>query len=178
MDKKIFSLSDIVRCACMTALIAVCSWITVPIIPQIPFTMQTFAVFFALEFAGGKCATVSALVYLALGAVGAPVFSGFRGGVGHLVGPTGGYIVGFLISCAVFWVFEKRAKKNAPLHIAVAALSMISCYALGTVWFMIQTGTPFGASLAKCVVPYIAPDAVKIALAAFLASRLKKIIKV
>ena len=162
----------------MTALIAVCSWITVPIIPEIPFTMQTFAVFFALEFVGGKRGAVSTFVYIALGAVGAPVFSGFRGGLGHLAGPTGGYIVGFLASCAVFWVFEKRMEKRAILHICVLALSMIACYALGTAWFMIQTKLPLGASLVKCVIPYIAPDAVKIALAVFLSSRLKKIIKI
>ena len=162
----------------MTALIAVCSWITVPIIPEIPFTMQTFAVFFALEFVGGKRGAVSTFVYIALGAVGAPVFSGFRGGLGHLAGPTGGYIVGFLASCAVFWAFEKRMKKRTVLHILALALSMIACYALGTVWFMIQTKLPLGASLVKCVIPYIAPDAVKIALAVFLSSRLKKKIKI
>ncbi len=178
MDRKIFSLSDLVRCAALTALIVVCSWITVPVIPEVPFTMQTFAVFFALEFSGGKCGAVSTAVYLALGAAGVPVFSGFRGGVGHLAGPTGGYLVGFLASCVVYRVFEKRMKNRAVLHFAVLAASMVSCYALGTAWFMIQTKLPLGASLMKCVVPYIAPDTVKIALAVFLSSRLKRIIKV
>lgn len=178
MSKRVFSLTDLVRCAVMTALIAVCSWITVPVIPEIPFTMQTFAVFFALAFAGGKCGTVSVALYIALGAAGVPVFSGFRGGIGHLAGPTGGYIVGFLASCAVFWMLEKRSDMSVTIRIASLALSIIACYALGTAWFMIQTKLPLGVSLVKCVVPYIVPDAVKITLAVFLSSRLKKIIKV
>ena len=162
----------------MTAAIAVCSWITVPVIPEIPFTMQTFAVFFALEYAGGKCGTVSVVTYMALGALGVPVFSGFRGGVGHLVGPTGGYIVGFILTCAVFWMFEKQFSSGRAFHYVALALALVACYVAGTVWFIIQTKIPLDAALVKCVLPYIAPDAVKIALAVFLSAKLKKIIKV
>ena len=178
MSRRTFTVSDIVWCAAMTALIVVCSWITVPLIPDIPFTMQTFAIFFALEFAGALRGTVSLLVYLALGAVGVPVFSGFRGGVGHLLGPTGGYLVGFILTCAVYRMFEKQFESGRAFHYVSLALALVACYAAGTVWFVIQTKTPVGAAVVKCVLPYIAPDAVKIALAVFLASKLKKIIKV
>ena len=76
-------------------LIAVCSWISIP--AAVPFTLQTFAVFFVLSLLGGKLGTLSILVYILLGAAGIPVFAGFSAGLGVLLGSTGGYIAGFLI---------------------------------------------------------------------------------
>lgn len=178
--KKAFPLSDIVRIAVMAALIAVCSWLTVtiPFISEVPFTLQTFAVFFALEFAAGRNGTISILIYLLLGAVGVPVFSGFRGGIGHLLGPTGGYIVGFLLTGIIFWIFDKKFGVKSIMHYVILAAGLLACYACGTVWFTVQMSVPVGTALLKCVLPYIIPDVIKIGLAVLLASRLKKIIKV
>ena len=86
---------DLVLIALFAALMALCAWVTVPY--AVPFTMQTFGVFLALLLLGGKRGTICMAVYLLLGAVGLPVFSGFRGGVGALVGSTGGYLVGFIV---------------------------------------------------------------------------------
>ena len=88
-------MNSITRIAMMTALLAICSWITIPF--AVPFTMQTFAVFLALIICGGVEGSIAIAVYIALGAVGIPVFSGFSGGVSALIGPTGGYIFGFLL---------------------------------------------------------------------------------
>ena len=176
-DNKLFTLSDTVRIAVMAALICVCSWIVVPM-PQIPFTMQTFAIFFALEFVGGRNATAAYFVYIFLGCVGVPVFSGFKGGVGHLVGPTGGYLLGFVFSCIIFWIFEKRAANRPLLHILSLALGLLVCYGAGTIWFVMVTKSTFASALMLCVVPYIGPDVVKIALAFLLGRKLKKVIKV
>ncbi|MBP5250511.1 MAG: biotin transporter BioY, partial [Lachnospiraceae bacterium] len=90
--------------AMMAAIMAVCAWITIP--AAVPFTLQTFAVFLAICVLGGKNGTIAVFVYILLGAVGLPVFSGFKGGVGVLLGNTGGYIIGFLFSALVMWLLE------------------------------------------------------------------------
>ena len=85
---------DMAYISLSAAVIAVCAWITVPF--TVPFTMQTFAVFLAVLLFGSARGMLSILLYIALGAVGLPVFSSFGGGIGVLIGPTGGYIIGFL----------------------------------------------------------------------------------
>ena len=94
--------SLLVQIALFAAIIAVCSWIQIPM--TVPFTMQTFAVFCALATLGGKGGTISVLIYIVLGAVGVPVFAGFTGGVGILFGTTGGYIIGFLFTGLLYWL--------------------------------------------------------------------------
>ena len=178
MGKRIIKLNDLVKIASMSALLAVCSWVTIPLpFSGVPVTLQTFAVFFAIEFIGCKRALVSYIVYLAIGAVGVPVFSGFGGGVGHLLGPTGGYLFGFVFTCIFCMIFEKR-HKSGLFHYIILAAGLLVCYICGTAWFVFQTGNGVGKSLLLCVTPYIIPDAVKIALASFVASKMKKIIKI
>lgn len=159
--------------ALMAALTAVCAWITVP--AAVPFTMQTFAVVLSLELLGGKRGTAAVLVYLLLGAVGLPVFSGFTGGVGHFAAPTGGYLLGFLVSGAVYIAGEKRLKKKLPGHILLIALALAGCYLPGTLWFSLSTGTPFVPAFMICVLPFVLPDAAKAALAAVVAARVRRI---
>ena len=88
--------------ALFAVLLTVCAWISVPL--PVPFTLQTFAIFAALGILGGRRGTWAVAVYLLLGAVGLPVFSGFRGGLGALLGTTGGYILGFLALALVYWL--------------------------------------------------------------------------
>ena len=90
-----FRTLDIVYIAVCAALMAVCSWIQIPTV--VPFTLQTFAVFFAVYFLGGKKGTLAVFIYILLGMVGLPVFAGFKGGFGALFGMTGGYIMGFIL---------------------------------------------------------------------------------
>ena len=87
--------------ALFVAVMAICSWVSIP--SAVPFTLQTFAVFCALCLLGGKRGTIAILVYIALGAIGLPVFSGFSGGIGILLGTTGGYIWGFLLTGLLYW---------------------------------------------------------------------------
>ena len=155
------------RCALFAALMAVCAWLSIPT-PDIAFTMQTFGVFLALGVLGGKWGTVSILIYLALGAVGMPVFSGFRGGAGVLLGVTGGYIWGFLATGLVYWLLERL---NRTLALAGG---LTACYLCGCLWFSLYAGSAgFAASVLKCVVPYLIPDLCKLVLAERLARRLK-----
>lgn len=159
------------------ALIAICSWITIP--SMVPFTMQTFAVFLTLGLLGGKRGTMSVIVYLLLGAIGLPVFSGFAGGIGHMMGPTGGYIIGFIGTALVMWIFERKFGNGQKSLIASMAIGLLVCYAFGTAWFMAvytkNTGAiGLGTALSMCVVPYLIPDALKIILASLLCNRLRK----
>lgn len=160
------------------AIMAVCAWISIPVL-EIAFTMQTFAVFLALGVLGGKWGTVSILIYMLLGAVGMPVFSGFRGGPGVLFGVTGGYIMGFLGSGLVYWLITTLAKDKAWSKLLGMVAGLLVCYAFGSVWFLVlyvQKGNAItlGAVLMTCVVPYLIPDACKIALAWILTGRLGK----
>lgn len=177
MNKRLLSLTYI---AMGTALIAVCAWITLPLGP-VPFTMQTFAVIAVAGLLGWKRGVASVLVYIAVGALGAPVFSGFGGGIGVLTGVTGGYIVGFIFTALIVGLTADRCKKALPLSISMLG-GILCCYAFGTVWFM-AVYTRFTGSiglmsvLSSCVFPYILPDILKMALALLLTKRLRKYVK-
>ena len=175
--KKKLRTVDIAYIGLFAALIAVCAQIAVPM--TVSFTMQTFAVFSALAILGGKNGTISILIYIALGAIGVPVFAGFSGGIGVLFGTTGGYILGFLFSGLLYWLITHFLGTKLPVMIAAMALGLIVCYTFGTVWF-IQVYTSkvesigLMAALGWCVFPFILPDCVKIALAILIAKRLPK----
>ena len=156
-----------VRAALFAGAMAVCAWLAVPI-PDIGFTMQTFGVFLALGLLGGKWGTVSIGLYLLLGLVGLPVFSGFRGGPGVLLGVTGGYLWGFLLSGLVYWAAERLGKLPAMI------LGLLACYGCGTAWFLMYSGGGLGFVLLRCVVPYLIPDGIKIFLAWSLSKRLAR----
>lgn len=173
-------LKGMILCALFAALMAVCSWITIPYV--VPFTMQTFAVFVALDLLGWRGTLITVLVYMALGAVGLPVFSGFSGGVSHLIGPTGGYIVGFAAMAAVYGLTVHFAGESRKAKILGMVLGLITCYAFGTVWFVLVYSAQKGAvsvltALSWCVFPYILPDLVKMALAFLLSERVAKSLK-
>ena len=172
---------DLCYIALMAALMAVCSWITVPFGP-VPFTMQTFAIFAALLLLGGKRGTLAITLYLCLGLVGLPVFSGFQGGPGVLLGTTGGYIIGFIGSALVYWLVTAKLGNRTPVVACGCLLGLLVCYAFGTAWFLaLYTSTKgpisLAAALAACVVPFIVPDLLKIALAVLLARRVGKYLK-
>ena len=168
---------DIVMIGIFAALIAICSWISIP--TAVPFTLQTFGVFMAVEVLGGKRGTLAVLVYLLLGAVGLPVFAGFTGGMGIIAGSTGGYIVGFLAAALLMWLLESVLPKKPVSEVIAMAAGLIVCYALGTAWFMVvfaRNSGPVGllTVLGWCVFPFIIPDLIKIALAFLLGRRLRR----
>ena len=175
------SVRDMSLSALFAALIAVCSWISVP--SAVPFTLQTFGVFMAAGLLGGKRGTVSVLIYILLGAAGIPVFSGFKGGAGVLAGSTGGYIVGFLFTALIMWLFEAKARNRKYTLPISMAVGLLACYAFGTAWFMLVYARTSGSvglvtALTWCVFPFILPDAAKITLACFLIRRIKNVVRV
>ena len=178
MDKH--NIRGMASVAMGAALLAVCAWIAVP--TAIPFTLQTFGVCLVAALLGLRGGLWTVAVYLLLGAVGAPVFSGFRGGFGALLGATGGYLIGFLFTALAVGAAAERFGRRLPVLLGSMALGVLLCYAFGTAWFVLVYSRGSGAvgvgtALSWCVLPYLLPDAVKIALAAILARRLYPILR-
>lgn len=181
-EKKLFSVQNMVLIAVFTALIAVCSWILIPVEP-VPFTLQTFAVFVTAGLLGSKRGAISVVVYVLLGLVGVPVFSKFGAGLSVIAGPTGGYIVGFIFTVVITGIIIKASKKmNNTGRIIMMAVAMavgdIVCFAIGTIWFMVIMKTGLVATLGLCVFPYIIPDLIKIVVAVIVVDRMRKYIKI
>lgn len=168
---------NMARCALFAALLAVSAWLAVPM-GDISFTLQTFAVVLTLGLLGGKWGSAAIFVYLLLGAAGLPVFSGFQGGLGILLGVTGGYVMGFMIWALVYWLITTLWGNGEKNCIFATVLGLLLCYAFGTVWFYLgyaQEGG-IGLILLKCVIPYLFPDTVKLALAWLLTRRLRRFV--
>ena len=167
---------DMVLIAISAALITVCSWISIPLGP-VPFTLQTMGILAVMLTCGGRRGTIAILVYLAMGACGLPVFAGFKGGIASLAGPTGGFLIGFIIAALVFWLLEKLI--FGALNSLVFEIVL---YTVGVIWFMTvyaaQTGpVGFGTVMTMCVIPFIIPDAVKLIAAVVIGERAGKLVK-
>ncbi len=167
---------ELVKSALGAALLSVSAWITVP--ATVPFTMQTFMLSLLLLTVGANVTLFSTLVYLLVGALGIPVFSGFGGGVGILFGPTGGYLIGFLFFPLFGLLFQKAARKTPKWQYLPCALGLSFCYLFGSLQFVLvaEKSLRFSSLLSAfsvCVLPFIPADIVKIALAAVVAKRLK-----
>ena len=122
---------NMARCALLTALLCVCAWIGFPL-GDVAITMQTFALFLTLGLLGGKNGSLVCLLYLLLGAVGLPVFSGFRGGPGALLGATGGYLTGFLACGLVYWLLTSLFPKGIWIPMLTG---LLVCYCIGSLWY-------------------------------------------
>lgn len=155
---------QLVRIALMAAVLCVLAPWKIPVGP-IPITLASFGVYLAAGVLGPLEGTIAVVVYVLLGAVGVPVFSGFTGGAGCLLGLTGGYILGYIPCAAVSGLLMGR---NAPLWRRALALvaGTAVLYALGTAMYCIQSGKALAAALAACVLPFLTLDAVKIAVCA------------
>ncbi|MCR5593443.1 MAG: biotin transporter BioY [Saccharofermentans sp.] len=180
---------DLVLAAICAALITITSWISINVW-EIPFTLQTFGILLVLFSIGGKRGTVSIAVYILLGLIGAPVFAGFKSGPASLVGPTGGFIIGFLVAALVYWLVDekvfKKLKSSPSKHMIFCAIEGIIVelvlYVFGVAWFMImytRKSGPIGlgAVLMMCVVPFLLPDAVKLICACASSIRTSRAIK-
>ena len=175
MSEEMIFLSQRTRNLTFTALfaavIAVCAQITVPMPSGVSFTLQTFAVALAGYLLGAKYGTLTVLVYLLLGAVGAPVFSAFHGGFHILLGKTGGYLWGFLPMVFLCGLAARGRGKVLPYLWGVPGLLL--CHLFGTLQNMLLAGGGFWALLMVYSVPYLLKDVLTVAAAALLAARLR-----
>lgn len=156
---------DIVMTGMFTAIICVMAQIVIPIQP-IPFSLALFAIFLTGALLTPRYAFLAVFVYLLLGACGVPVFAGFRGGLAHLTGPTGGYLAAYPIMAFVTALITKYIKKYRLLALSIGMLSaLILCYLIGTLWFCFISGNSFYSALFTCVVPFVIFDVIKAVLA-------------
>ena len=145
-----------------TSLIAIMAQISIPMPAGVPMTLQTFAVPLAGIVLGRKRGFLAAAVYVLLGAVGAPVFAGFTGGIGIILGATGGFIVSFpLMAYLAGLGMEKMSRVYLWGSLIIGAFLNYAC---GTVWFMAFSGSALQTALMGCVVPFIPTSIVKIIL--------------
>ena len=149
------------------AMMALCAWIALPL-PPVAFTLQTFAVLLALGLLGGKWGCGAIFLYLILGAAGLPVFSSFQGGLGVLLGASGGFLWGFLLGGLTFLALERFGRIPALLSCQAV------CYICGCLWFLQYTGGGLTFVLLRCVVPFLVPDGLKLYLAWVLGRRLRR----
>ena len=157
--------------AIFVVLIAVCGWISIP--TAVPFTLQTFAVSMTVLMLGGRRGTIALATFILL-----PVLSGFSGGLGVLLGPTGGYIVGWLVLGLEYWLITKLAGDTLPVRLIAILLGMVTLYVFGTLWFYkVYTGggeaITMHDALMWCVVPFLIPEVFKQILAFTLSARLR-----
>lgn len=170
----------------MTAVVCVIApWsLSIPVSP-VPISLGSLAIYFALMVLGMKRGTIVTLLYILIGLVGVPVFSGLSGGAGKLLGPTGGYIVGYIfmaLICGFFldkWrtnlnVKENIGRKNLALSVLGMVLGTIVLYAFGTAWLAISLNMTFPAALAAGVIPYIPGDIVKLIIAMVVGGQVRK----
>lgn len=173
--KEKFKTLDLAYIGIFAALIAVCAWIAIPL--TVSVTLQTFAVCLTAGLLGWKRGTASVAVYILLGMIGLPVFTGFKSGIAAVTGPTGGYIVGFIFTALIVGLAADKLGKKMWQNIVFMTVGILVCYLFGTVWFMIAYKVSFVSALSACVFPFLLPDAVKIVLAAVLVNRLKRFVK-
>ncbi len=172
-----FPTRSITHIALCTTLLILCAWIKIPF--TVPFTMQSFAVFLAPQLLGGKRATLCVLIYILLGIIGLPVFSGFTGGVSILFGATGGFIFGFLAIPLLYWATSRLHKNSKHKKIIVLFAGQCLCYLSGSLWYVTLYIKNFSLAgfisvLSICVLPFLLPDILKLVLSFSAANKLNK----
>lgn len=176
--EKMFTIKQMTLIGVMTAVACVLGPFAVPLpFSPVPLSLTNLVVYFAVYLLGMKAGTVSYLVYLLVGAIGMPVFSGFSGGVGKMAGPTGGYLLGFIFMAIICGAVIDRFPTRRGIHVLGMVIGTMVCYLFGTVWLAGQLGISFVAALGVGVLPYLPGDAAKILLAVFAGPKLRREVK-
>ena len=171
--KKSMNTRNMAFAALFAAIICAASPFTIPIGP-VPLSLATLAIYLAAATLDWRFGTLSVLVYVLIGLVGVPVFSNFSGGIQKLVGPTGGFIVGYIVCALIVGLIVGRLETIKWIYPAAMVLGTAVLYAIGTAWFVILMKVTLQKALVLCVVPFLIGDAAKIILASVLAPILRK----
>jgi biotin transport system substrate-specific component len=170
-----------VKTLCMIGLMAavtcvVSPW-SIPLpVTAVPIAFTNLVIFFTVYLLGMKPGTVSCVIYILLGLVGLPVFAGFHGGAGVLLGPTGGYIIGYIFMALISGAFAERFRYNRWMFAIGMVIGTAVLYAFGTAWLAHQAGLTFRAALFAGVIPFIPGDAIKIAAVTAISAPAKRLI--
>lgn len=184
MSKKGFDVRNTVIISLFAAVCCVCSMISLPI-GAVPITLATFGILATTMILGASRAVVSVAVFIAIGIVGLPVFSGFNGGIGVIAGPTGGFVYSYLVMIPIVGAFAKHLDKmlsSAVKALLGCVIAILINYTIGTVHYIIVTDTGFNpagiwTAFCVCVLPFIPFDIVKAVIAVICAQRLKPLCK-
>ena len=164
--------------ALMAAVFCILGPLAIPIGP-VPITLGVICVYLCVYALGMNMGSIACILYILLGLVGLPVFSGFAGGPAKLFGPTGGYIVGYVFMALVSgWFIDRFSVKKIYMQILGMILGLVVLYAFGTVWFVFQMQVTFAEALSMCVIPFVAFDLIKIGLALLFGNTIRKALSV
>ena len=175
--KDINQLRMIVFASLLAALMAAGAYLAIPIGP-VPIVMQNMFVFLAGLLLGSRWGLASVTVYLLTGAIGLPVFAGGMGGIGRLVGPTGGYLVGYLPAVFLAGLIAEKAAGRIAFDVLAMICGTIVLYACGVGWLKTLTGMSWAKALTVGMYPFLIGDALKIAAAALIAKALRPVLRV
>lgn len=165
------TIKNIARCGLFIALIAVFAQLLIPL-PYVPLNLALLAVHLTGLMLKPKYAILTVLGYILAGSIGLPVFAQFNGGLPVLLGPTGGFILGYLLDAMVISIAFTYVKRTTLLVILFTTLGTLVCYSVGLLWFMQVTGLPFLIAVSYCVTPFILGDALKIGIVTLLNKRI------
>ena len=171
-DKKLTTYQMAVT-AVMAAVLCVLGPLTVPI-GAVPISLANFVICLTAWLLGPKFGTLSVAIYLVLGLVGIPVFSGYGAGLAKVAGPTGGYLVGYLLLAFIGGLFIEKSKGQPVVSAVGLILGDAACYVLGTAWFVFQMKCELGHALAVCVYPFLLLDLAKIVVSCVVGALLRK----
>ncbi|HHU91142.1 MAG TPA: biotin transporter BioY [Clostridiaceae bacterium] len=157
----------------MAAVLCILGPLAIPV-GLVPVSFTNLAIFFTIYILGTKKAVMSLLIYLLIGLAGAPVFSGFSGGASKILGPTGGYIIGFIFMTLISGVFIDRFINRWYICVLGMILGTIVCYAFGTIWLSYQADMVVFAAIGVGVVPFIPGDIIKILFIAITGPKIRK----
>lgn len=164
---------EITKIGLVAAILSIIAPLSIPIGP-VPISFTNLIIYLGIFAIGKKKGLIAYLVYLAIGFIGLPVFSGFSGGPAKLFGPTGGYLFGFLFIFLVSGYFIEKDYKDKKNTAAAMILGTILCYFFGTVWLAIQTGMGIWPAFMAGVIPFILGDLIKIVFAAFAGEKIRE----
>jgi len=172
-NNAVFSTRSAVLIGLMAALMCICGPFSIPIGP-VPIALTNLVIYVAALLLGAKRGTLSCLIYLLLGFVGLPVFAGFTGGIAKLVGPTGGYLIGYLLTAFISGFFADKFGNHKGFVFLGLLLGTLTLYLFGSLWLSFQAQLSFFKALSIGVFPFILGDLLKMILAIFLANAIKK----
>lgn len=165
---------ELILCSIFAAFISIFAQISVPLpFTTVPLTLQVFAIAMTGIILGSRCGFISVLIYLLLGGIGLPIFSNFSGGIAILVGPTGGYLLGFPLMAFIIGYFREKFNYSNTLIIGLL-FGLLIDYTTGTLMFSAISGNTIYQSLVYCVIPFIFTDLLKLALAFIVGSTVYK----
>lgn len=173
--RSLFTVKQLTLVGLMAAVLCILSplALSIPISP-VPISLGTLAIYFVISVLGMKLGTISVAIYILLGLAGIPVFAGYTSGPGKLLGPTGGYIIGYLFMALICGFFVDKFSSNIPLYLLGMVLGTAVCYLFGTLWLAYQMELTFPKALMAGVIPYIPADIVKLVIATAIGFQIRK----